>query len=179
MSTIRFRELVKSAGRPEPKSLWSDPKHDRRFMQAVKQNRVLTIVQEPTSKRTDFGEIGFHQGRHASYFVFPKSLPANQGKVVGIKYDLVEEDQPGDILSAEQLKTSTKSSRGKKARAAKPEPALLEFNVLVRRVASLETTVSVRARTKTEAREQAVATIKEQDFDLSHAKIEDEIVTVK
>jgi hypothetical protein len=50
MSIIRFRDLVKTAGAPEAKSLWTDPKHDRNFMRAVKQNRVLTVVRESKTK---------------------------------------------------------------------------------------------------------------------------------
>lgn len=88
MAAIRFRDLVKTAGAPEPKSLWTDPKNDRDFMRAVKQGRVLTVVQG--SKRKDFGELGFHQHPGALYFVFPKPLPVEEGRVVGIKYDLDE-----------------------------------------------------------------------------------------
>jgi len=77
MAVIRFRDLVRTAGSPEPKSLWTDPKKDRDFMRAVKEKRVLTVVQE--AKRSDFGELGFHQHPHAFYFVFPKPLPAEAG----------------------------------------------------------------------------------------------------
>jgi hypothetical protein len=62
-------------------------------MQAVKQNRVITVVQEPASKRKDFGEIGFHQRGGAAYLVFPRPLPkSKQANVVGINYSLLAQD---------------------------------------------------------------------------------------
>src|ERR1041385_729850 len=97
--SIRFNELVKTAGHPEPKLLWSDPRRDRQFMKAVSQNRVLTVIQGPASKKKDFGEIGFHQQPRAAYFVFPKSLPAREGRVVGIKYDLIEQPKSSDSIT--------------------------------------------------------------------------------
>jgi len=36
MAALRFRGLVKTAGTPEPKTLWTDPKADRDFMRAVR-----------------------------------------------------------------------------------------------------------------------------------------------
>jgi len=111
MGVIRFRDLVKTAGTPEPKSLWSDPKSDREFMRAVKQKRVLTVVQE--SKRKDFGELGFHQHPGALYFIFPKPLPAGEGRVIGIKYDLVEPGEPADAISPAELNRTAKRKSAK------------------------------------------------------------------
>src|SRR5262245_48126398 len=39
------------------------PSATKAFMQAVKRNRVLTVVHNPTSKRKDYGEMGFHKRR--------------------------------------------------------------------------------------------------------------------
>lgn len=107
MAVLRFSDLVKTAGMPEPKSLWTDPKTDRDFMRAVKQKRVLTVMQE--SQRKDFGELGFHQHPGALYFIFPKPLPSEQGKVIGIKYDLVESGEPADAISPAELNRAPKS----------------------------------------------------------------------
>lgn len=178
MSTIRFRDLVKTVGTPEPKSLWTDPKQDRQFMHAVKQNRVLTVVPGSSASKKDFGEVGFHQHQHALYFVFPKPLPETEGKVVGIKYDLVESREPRDALSPEDLQL-TKPRRAKSRRKKKTEPPAKTFRVLVRRVATLETDVPVAARTKKEAAEKGIEIAKAQDFELTKAKIEDEVRTVK
>ena len=56
---IRFAELVNRAGKPEVITPWSDPKQDRGFMKAVRENRVVTLIQQPSTKKTDFGEIVF------------------------------------------------------------------------------------------------------------------------
>jgi len=89
---IRFGDLVRASGRPEIKSLWTAPNRDRSFTKAIKENRVLTITQVPTSKRKDFGRIGFQKARHASFLIFPRPLPqVDDARVVGINYALVEE----------------------------------------------------------------------------------------
>jgi len=172
--TIRFRDLVKAAGKPEPKSLWLDPKQDRQFMQAVKQRRVMTIVQKPGKK--DFGEVGFHQQPHALYFVFPKTIMADaNSKVIGITYDLVQEPQVKDPVSVEDLKKRP----AKKSRLAAPpkknKPAVKSFNVLVRREAVTETTFPVTARTKAEAKRKALETINTQPFETSKAILRTEV----
>jgi len=175
MSTIRFRELVKVAGTPEPKTLWTDPKDDREFMRAVKQNRVLTVVQE--SRKKDFGELGFHREQGALYFVFPKPLPEGEGKVIGIKYDLAESGEPKDRLSPEALKRGSK-----RAKAREPErkvAAAHTFKVRVRRTAVMETTISLEAKSKTEARKRSAEMVESQPFDIGNAKIENEIESVK
>jgi len=177
MAAIRFRDLIKTAGTPEPKSLWTDPKNDRDFMRAVKQKRVLTVVQE--SKRKDFGELGFHQHPGALYFIFPKSLPADEGKVIGIKYDLVESGEPADRISPTELKREAKKKTAKSHKAKTPEPVVKTFEVLARRVALLEESLSIDAHSKAEARQKAAETLKTRGFDLGNAKIENEIKSVK
>jgi hypothetical protein len=175
MSTIRFRDLVKTAGTPEPKTLWTDPKNDRDFMRAVKQGRVLTVVQE--SKKKDFGELGFHRGQGALYFVFPKPLPEGNGKVIGIKYDLAESKEPKDAVSSKDLKRIPK--RAKALEPEKKAPKMKAFHVVLRRVAELETDILVEAHSKAEAREKSVEMIKRQGFDLAKAKIENHIQSIK
>jgi hypothetical protein len=183
MATIRFRDLVKQSGKPEVKSLWSDPKEDRQFMRAVKQNRVLTIVQEPTAKKADFGEIGFRQGPHASFFVFPKPLPTENAKVIGIKYDLIEESAPRDVISPENLKrlgTSRSSRRhtrieakgrpGSK-RSGESRPVEEKFRFQIRTEAVLERTVEVQARSRLEAQTKAEEAAKGQGIDWDKARI--------
>jgi hypothetical protein len=176
MGAIRFRDLVKTAGTPEPKSLWTDPKNDRDFMRAVKQKRVLTVVQE--SKRKDFGELGFHQHPGALYFIFPKPLPADDGKVIGIKYDLVEPGEPADVISRAELKRARKK-RAKSTEPKKAAPVIKTFEVVARRVAMLEESFPVDAHSQVEARQKAAETIKTRGFDLGKARIENEIKSVK
>ena len=89
---IRFGELVNRAGKPEAVTLWSDPKRDRGFMKAVRENRVVTLIQQPFIKKKDFGEIGFHEDPRAAYLIFPKPLHKGEAShVVGIKYELMAE----------------------------------------------------------------------------------------
>ena len=173
MPTIRFRDLVKAAGKPESKSLWTDPKQDRGFMKVVRQNRVLTIIQEPGSKKKEFGEIGFHQAPHANYFVFPKPLPKERAKVIGIKYDLVKDSEPKDAVSLENLRRAPK--REKKVSVEKPKLVEKTFDLLVRKVAVIKTKVSVKARNRNEARERALEMVKGQRFDLAKAEVKIEV----
>lgn len=44
---VRFAQLVAASGRPQTLTLWTDPKKNPQFMKAVKENRVVTIVQKP------------------------------------------------------------------------------------------------------------------------------------
>lgn len=174
MPTIRFTDLVKAAGKPEAKSLWVDPKQDRQFMQAVKQRRVMTVIQEPGSKKKDFGEVGFHQQPHASYFVFPKPIPAAaDSKVIGIKYELVEEPAIRDPISEKDLRPAKKSRPTAPARQRKPTQKT--FNVLIRREAVIETSIPVTARTESEARKKAIEIARAQPFETSKAVVRTEI----
>src|SRR6185369_5831242 len=166
---IRFQQLIKTAGRPTVVTLWTDPKLDRPFMRAVKENRVLTLIQEPTSKRKDFGQTGFHPAPHASYLVFPKSLPP-QSRVVGIKYELIDQPKVSDRVSTRDLKPA----RGKKVKPPKSRRAARTFDVLIRRLAVVETSVTVPARDKGSARRQALEQVKREPFDLSRAVVQNE-----
>jgi hypothetical protein len=172
MSTVRFSDLVKRHGQPEVKSLWTKPEEDAAFMRAVKQGRILTLSQEPNSKSKDSGEIGFHQKPHASYLIFPKRLEASQGvKVVGIKYDLIREPEIRGALSAKTLKTLPRKKRTP-TREKPKKPST--FNVRVRRMATVELTISVEAKTKSEARHRAVQIAEDQSFDSAKAAIKTE-----
>lgn len=177
MAVIRFRDLVKAAGTPEPKSLWTDPKGDHDFVRAVKQKRVLTVVQN--SKRKDFGELGFHQYPGALYFVFPKPLPEEKGRVIGIKYDLAQPGEPGDAISPAELNRVSKKRRAEVREVKKAIPVLKTFQVKIRRVAVIETALEIEARSKAEARRNAREVMSKAGFDSSKARIENDIQSVK
>jgi len=177
MAAIRFRDLVKTAGTPEPKSLWADPRNDRDFMRAIKQRRVLTVVQE--SRRKDFGELGFHQRPNALYFVFPKPLPAEEGKVIGIRYDLAEPGAPVDEISREELNRAGKRKRAEVQQPKKVEPVVKTFRVAIRQVAVIERTLKIEARSKALARARASELMKGTKFDVSKAQIENSIRSVR
>lgn len=170
---IRFGELVKTSGKPEVISLWTDPKENRSFMKAVKENRVLTLIQEPTSKKKDFGRIGFHQEPYASYLIFPRPLPTGtKPRVIGIKYDLVEQPRVSDPVDLSSQPSTRRS-------AAKPPKASRQFTVLLRRQAVIETTLSIEgALSEAQARKRAARTIAAEPFDLSRAVFRNEVLDV-
>jgi hypothetical protein len=173
---ILFRNLVRRSGKPEPKSLWSDPKKDPSFIKAVRENRVLTVVQEPKTK-SDFGRIGFHQQPHATFFIFPKPLPRDEkSKVIGIKYELVE--QPVIRTSSNREK-----SFAGKSRLTKPSPPKrarqANFHVVVRRTAIIETSLSIRARSKADAKKRALESVRQEPFDSSRAVIKNQVEAVE
>ena len=186
--TIRFGDLVRNYGRPEPMTLWTDPKHDPRISKAIRENRVLTVHQEPTSKKKDFGEIGFHKIPFAAYFVFPKPLKEDKtARVVGINYQLAEEAEP----IGKPVREITKEQGGRKGRAARPakkvepkaekpeirkEPPLKSYDVLLRRTATVETTITVKAEEEARAKEMALKKIKGKRFELSKAVVKDEVL---
>jgi hypothetical protein len=90
--TVRFSELIEKAGKPEIYLPLSDPKLDRNFMGAAREGRVLSIKQEPTGTKKDFGTVGFVAEKYLSYLVFPKPLTEFKDKrVVGIKYDILSD----------------------------------------------------------------------------------------
>jgi hypothetical protein len=88
--TIRFSDLVGKSGRPKAVTLWRQPEEDRAFRLAIRENRVLTVVQPNVGQKRDYGIIGFHRGLPASFLVFPEPLAFTEGmKVIGIRYDLL------------------------------------------------------------------------------------------
>lgn len=163
---IRFSELVKKSGHPKTVTLWTDPEKNKDFMKAVRQNRVLTVVQQTHGK--DFGEVGFHEQPLALYLVFPKTLPAERGAhVIGLKYELIEEpvvSHPARIVPSKR---------------AVPKPAAKEFDVVIERAALLKTTVHVTAKNQAAAKSQALQMVKEQAFDLPHAELQEKTVSVQ
>ena len=105
--SVRFTAVVAAAGKPKVYLPFSDPTQDRSFMQAANENRVLTIRQEPTATRADFGTVEYNEEKSATYLIFPKSLAGFSGaRVIGIKYDVLEDASfvasPAPRLSKEQ-----------------------------------------------------------------------------
>lgn len=194
MKTVRFTVVTQKCGRPEAVSLWTKPEEDRAFMRAVKQDRVLTIMQEPGAAKKDYGVVGFVEERHAAYLVFPKSLKAfHDYRIVGIKYDLVQLAGPlGKPVSRRILKRQTRphpkkakvglepltagpsESLSRFARAASQSPgrrpppapgkADKRFAVTLRFQAIAELTVEVEADSREDAREKAPKLVQVPDF---------------
>jgi len=168
---VRFRKLVNSSGKPQIISLWTDPKRDRNFMKAIKERRVLTVIQEPRTHKTQFGRLGFHQDPYASYLVFPKPLRVDSdSRVIGISYDLTFEPRVTDPLYKRALQAPAKK--------AKTAPTEKLFTVIVRRTDVVETSVDVQARNGHEAEQKGMELVRREPFDGSKAVIKNQVIGV-
>lgn len=115
-SSVRFAVLVEKSGRPQVYTLWSEPDQDAEFMNAVKENRVITVFQPAVGTKRDYAKVGFHKERQASYLVFPKALSYAEGvKVIGIKYDLLASPPPAPAGEKSVADSASKSERPDKA----------------------------------------------------------------
>lgn len=158
---IRFSELVKRSGKPESVTLWTKPRANPSFMKAVRENRVLTIVQQTTGTKKERGQIGFHEQHAAIYLVFPKPLPKAAGdyEVIGIHYELLadaEAEQPGG------------KQAGKRSEKSKPQPPpkpeTTEFKVTILRTATSHIDVIVTAEDRGSAGREALEKVKRMKF---------------
>jgi hypothetical protein len=173
--TVRFSELVKMIGTPEVYLPLSDPKHDRPFMRAVREERVLSLKQEPTGTKKDFGTVGYLPERYVSYLIFPKSLSTFKGqRVIGIKYDTLNEAS----LSTPKASVAASSRSTKPKPPPKPEPRPRSFTASVRLTATNEVEVTVEALNEKEARTKAVDAARRR-ADFTSAEVEAKLLRVK
>jgi hypothetical protein len=171
MQALRFSALVKSSGRPEVVTLWGDPKGDPQFSKAIRENRVLTVQQNTAGKKSDFGMVGFHEGKSVSYFVFPKALVGSDGvRVVGIKYDLLDSQKTVGLVARPRLK---------KRDPKPPVTRVKSFSLTLRRIAIVETALEIQASNAQEAKESALKEIRRTPFDPREATISDEIRSIE
>jgi hypothetical protein len=170
MKTIRFGDLVRGSGRPRTVTLWSKPEDNPLMTGAMKQNRVLTVIQEQGKK--DQGVIGFKSEPGALYLVFPRALPHEQDtRVVGINYQLIEEPA---VLEKDRAKpTEPPPYRPKPQQPAvpqrQPEPVIpkpkpRDFIVRVRRTATVEDEIKVKALDQPAAEQLALERAKRMAF---------------
>jgi hypothetical protein len=90
VSTVRFSKIVEACGKPDIHLLLIDPAKDKTLQAAIKSDRVMTLFQQ--SGGTDYGIVGFEQGRSRQFLIFPKPLKPFLGeRIVGIKYELLGE----------------------------------------------------------------------------------------
>ncbi len=135
-------------------------------MRAVREDRVLTLKQEPTGTRKDFGVVGYLREPHVSYLIFPKPLKEVKGKrVIGIKYDALRNTslatpKPGTVARGR--------STGPAAPPKKPKPRPKRFAAIVRLTATNDAQITVEAMNEKEARAKAVNAARE-GADLSNA----------
>ncbi len=148
MRTVRFSQLIAASGKPEAVTLWGGPERDKGFVEAVKQNRVLTVTQSPKGGKRDFGTVGFHPEPSAMFLVFPKKLKAEaDARIVGVKYDLLA-----------PLKEAKKTAKVVTA-AAKPRSHAVEeiaFRAVVTRWLKQECVYTIRTADAKAARREAL-----------------------
>jgi len=179
--TIRFGDLVRASGRPHLVTLWVDPKKDPSFSKAIRENRVLTIHTDPTNHKKEYGEIGFHQEHGNVYLVFPESLPKEEARIVGINYQLAEEQAPIDWITPQPHAPSKPVPKEKaQVKQPKPEPKLQlkTFEVIVRRTATQEQSVSVKAENEAAARAVSMEMVKKKRFDVGLTTMQVEVASL-
>src|SRR5437660_3086328 len=75
--TTRFGDLVRTSGRPQTVTLWTDPRKDRSFSKAVRENRVLTIIADPKSTKKEWTNW-IPSERQFDLFCVPQTPPKDQ-----------------------------------------------------------------------------------------------------
>src|SRR3954453_18306092 len=120
-ATARLAAVVEQSGRPEPVTLWVNPRNDKRLQAAIKQHRVLTVKQETVGTKKDFGIVGFHREPNVAYWIFPKSIQRFDGKrIIGIDYGLLQ--PPKVKKGAEAAAFTTTPTRPDSGRVPPPAP---------------------------------------------------------
>jgi len=160
-------------------TLWVDPEKDLSFSKAIRENRVLTVHADPASHKKEYGQIGFQREQGATYLVFPRPLPREPARIVGINYELTEEPPPPPKDLVSQLDVKPKKREKVEAKPkVEQKPELKTFDVVVRRTAILEETERVKALSEEAAGEAALAIIKGKPFDIDRATMRVEISKV-
>jgi hypothetical protein len=177
--TARLEQLIKASGQPEAVTLWTKPEDNPQFMRAVKERRVLTVLQQNVGTKKDYGLVGFFPKDLAAFWIFPKPLKLpDETKVIGIKYERLAPSKPKGPLykpkkkerppgiplkgGSQKPKTSSAKDNGdvKKTKAPKPAPAPKEFTF--RSTAEITATQRVDLEVKAASTTQAAKILKSQ-----------------
>ena len=122
MKSARFSKVVAKCGKPEVYLLMTETDPD--FHKAVEAGKIMSLSSESHGSGTDYGTVGYDKKRHGQLLLFPKSLkPFADAKIIGIKYDLFDEDKSDEKKAPLKRKKETKKAKPKapKSRAsAKP-----------------------------------------------------------
>lgn len=164
--------MVDACGTPEKVDLWTDPRADKSFMAAVRENRVMTLKQETVGTKKDFGTVGFLQERNVSYLVFPKSLTAFAGRrIVGVRYELVDLPAPvGRLVNNTQAKPRRAGvnrlprSAIRSAESKHPPRGKKRFCVTFRFTATADVSQEIEAQSKDAAIDKAERIVRTPDF---------------
>jgi cytosine deaminase len=110
VKTARFTEVVATCGAPEVVTLWVDPKEDKSFQGALREERIMTVHQTVVGSKKDFGEVGFIRGGNVAHLLFPKSLKHYAGRrIVGIDYRLLSQPKAAGPLAPSAHKSARKT----------------------------------------------------------------------
>jgi hypothetical protein len=186
---IRFAELVKLCGQPETVTLWTKPEAIPPLQKAIRQRRILTILQNPHKK--EFGLMGFEQHQSALYLVFPKPLPKAQSdaEVIGIKYELFADanataapaPKPPAVKSKPAVKKLKPVSLPKPVTkpapsSTPPKPVKKKFKVSVVRTATSHVELTVSSDTIAGAESEVLVKVKRMKF--SADEVQDEVKSI-
>jgi hypothetical protein len=185
---VRFAKIVETGGKPEAYLAFSDPDRDPHFMRAAKEPRVVTVKQDPTSNRKDFGIVGYVKEKYATYLIFPKSLRQFKGqRVIGIDYSILES---ADVRIGGKVSAPRKKPAPKKAKSAaigkakppvpvaksepkpeKPKPQPKRFRVELQITTVHRKEIEVTAWNRVEAKKNAIREVEGSgDFDKERMK---------
>ena len=124
MKTERFASIVESSGNPVAHLLLISPEKDKVLQTAIRTNRVLTVHQNLTGNKADYGTVGFEPGGARQYLIFPRSLAKfREFRIVGIKYDLLMTgvSKEAGTTVAKPQPSAAKSSAGDRAQRERPK----------------------------------------------------------
>jgi hypothetical protein len=123
MQTVRFTEVVKRSGKPEVYLLLS--KDDKAFHDALRHDRILSLVGGADGAKTEYGVVGYDAHRRGQLLLFPRSLKAFvDTRVVGIKFELFSEPvgrEPAREKPTKRSQPRLREARREKSSAPKPE----------------------------------------------------------
>ena len=148
---VRFAKILEAGGKPEAYLAFSDPDKDPSFMRAAKESRVVTIKQEPTSKRKDFGIVGYVKEKYATYLIFPKSLQEFSGqRVIGIDYSILQsaDVRVGGKVPARRKKPEPKKQKTRSAAMARADSPAMNRSKISRTVAACFSSITRQPSTK-------------------------------
>jgi hypothetical protein len=156
--TVRFSEIMRVGGQPRFYLALKDPRTDKAFKEAEREQRIVSLKQIPTGTKKDFGFVGVLNEQFVSYLIFPRPLADFSGKrVVGIKYDELENSET--IKPSARRKEHTaheappKIERPTKpAPKPKPAPEKKRFKARVQIMWTKTADVEVEAFTRTAAK---------------------------
>lgn len=98
--TVRFTQVVERSGKPQVHTLWLPPDKDPELKRAEHAHRVMRVGHGSQGGKTDVGTVGLESSAkpEGQVLIFPKSLKPFEGaRIVGIKFDLVEQPKLADL----------------------------------------------------------------------------------